>query len=194
MSVSTGQEAHSLLITSLNIVVNLVSRMSGMRLLFWNSIQGFVPAASRFAHCSHYLYPEDYTLISNSDTRSSHNTASGHWLLRSSNFCLLWSMFYPKPVWSDGSQVHAELSIGGAHQRCPISCQLSTVWHLSMSLWLVVGSREGVVIFSSLISLRGCCPFNYLRVSEERGHCRGIIHCATSKVITFSSRQLCKVF
>ena len=47
-----------------------------------------------------HLYLEDFTSPSSSHSRSSHNRSTGHWPLRSSNSCLLRSVFYPKPMWS----------------------------------------------------------------------------------------------
>lgn len=164
--------------------------MDGHDERFQNSIHCFPPAPSLltdFLHSHH----EDFTFTPNSESRSSHSRAIGCWFLRSSNACLLWCVFYPKLLWSDRWQVHAEPSIRGAHQRLYVMTALN--YPRPQHVTLLVDSRERVVIFTSLVILRGSLLFNYSWVSEEeRERWRGIICCGTSKVITCSSHQSCK--
>lgn len=154
---------------------------------FQNSIHGFTPAPSFFAHQFPLLLPRGLYLHRKlREQIFSQQGFSDAIMLISSDLCFTQSfcgLTGSRYVLSPASEDPIKDSLYHVSSQLP----------MTSACHFLGRHRERVVIFTSLVILRGSLPFNYSWVSEEeREHWRGIICRGTSKVITCSSHQSCK--
>lgn len=140
---------------------------------FQNSVHCFTPAPSCFAHWFPSFLPWGFYL--HSKLREQIFPQQGHRLLASKKQWCLSPLICVLPkasvVWLVAGTCWAQ------HQRSPSKTPyiMSALnYPRPQPVTLLVDSRERVVIFTSLVILRGSLLFNYSRVSEEkREHWRG---------------------